>query len=122
MSITVHRLYYGPIEDNGIQLKTSPELRCGKVIDDDTITDIYTLKAARNESADSSELLYTQNGPVIRLTRVKPIQAQDKRTVQSCNTTLLVKLSDISNLLLPLLDLEPTFPLNEIQLKVVKEE
>jgi hypothetical protein len=49
------------------------------------------------------------------------LQGHDKRTSQSCNITLLVKLSDISKILLPLLDQETVFPLTEIRLKVEKE-
>ena len=121
MSITVHRLYYGPVDENGILLKTSPELRKGKVLNDDAITDIYTRKGRYNETINDSELIYTANGPVIRVTRIEPLQGHDNRTSQSCNRTLLVKLSDISSLLLPLLDQELTFPLKEIRLKVERE-
>ncbi len=118
MSITVHRLYYGPIAENGIQLKTSPELRTGKIISDDAITDIYTMTGKRNQTVENSELIPSVNGPVIRVTRITPVQGHDNRTAQNCNTTLLVKLSDISRLLLPLLDLELDFPLQEIMLQV----
>jgi hypothetical protein len=117
MSIPIHRIYYGPVEGNGILLKTSPEVKDGKVINDDMQTDIYTKKGKFNLAVDDSELLYTAHGPVIRVTRIKPLQSQDKRTTQSCNITLLVQLSDISKLLLPLLDLEPTFPLTTLTLE-----
>jgi hypothetical protein len=121
MSITVHRLYYGPIEENGLLLKTSPELRAGKILNDDTISDIYTKKGKYNQTTEDSELIHTAHGPVIRVTRIKPLQGHDNRTTQSCNVTLLVQLGDISKLLIPLLDQELTFPLQEIKLKVEKE-
>jgi hypothetical protein len=121
MSIKVHKLYYGPVEDKGILLKTSPDLRSGKVLSDDAITDIYTKAGTYNGEIQDSELIYTSNGPVIRVSRIKPLQGHDKRTSQSCNITLLVQLKDISSLLVPLLDEETTFPLKEIRLKVEKE-
>ena len=116
--VKVHCLYYGPVGKSGIQLKTSPELRNGTVITEDMQTEIYTMKGKYNETIDSSELLYTPNGPVIRVTRIEPIQGHDMRTSQSCNKTYLIKLSDVSKLLVPLLDQEVTFPLKEIELKV----
>jgi hypothetical protein len=121
MNITVHKLYYGPIGENGLTLKASPELRDGKVLNDDAITDIYTMQGKRNQTINSSELIYTPNGPVIRVTRIQPIQGHDKRTSQSCNKSLFIKLSDISNILLPLLDEELIFPLQETTLKVEVE-
>jgi hypothetical protein len=117
-TIKVHCLYYGPVEENGILLKTSPELRSGKILSDDAITDIYTMKGKYNETVDDSELLYTHDGPIIRVTRIAPLQGHDNRTSQSCNKTYFIKLSDISKLLIPLLDQEVTFPLKEIELKV----
>lgn len=121
MSITVHRLYYGPVEENGILLKTSPELRTGKIVSDDVITDIYTMKAKHNETTVDSELLYTSHGPVIRVTKILPLQANDNRTVQSCNKTVLLVLSDISKAIEPLLDEEPEFPLEEVRFKLVRD-
>jgi len=121
VSITVHRLYYGPVDDNGILLKTSSELRAGKIVSDDAVTDIYTLKAGHNETLVDSELLYTANGPVIRVTKITPLQDVDGRTVQSCNTTLLVKLSDLSNAIKPLLDDEVCFPLSAVTFKLVRD-
>jgi hypothetical protein len=121
MNIDVHRLYYGPVGENGITLKTTPAIREGNIISEDLQSDIYTLKAPFNKTVDSSELLYTAQGPVIRVTRIKPIQSHDKRTTQSCNITLLVQLSEISQLLLPLLDEELTFPLETVKLKVTRE-
>lgn len=121
MSITVHKLYYGPVEKNGVLLKTSPELKRGNVLTEDQQSEIYTKTGQYNQIIDDSELLYTTNGPVIRVTRIKPLQGHDNRTSQSCNITLLVKLSDISKLLHPLLDEEIVFPLQESTLKVVKE-
>ena len=121
MSITVHALYYGPVGKNGLSLKTSPAVRSGSVISDDQQTDIYTMTGKDNESVVSSELLYTPNGPVIRATIIKSLQGHDKRTSPSCNKTLMIQLSDISNLLLPLLYEETTFPIKEIKLTVKKE-
>ena len=120
--ITVHRLYYGPVGSNGIQLKTSSELRKGHVLNDDAITDIYTLPGKHNDVTDSSELIYTVNGPVIRVTRIEPLKSDDNRTVMSCNKTFLIQLSDVSRLLLPFLDNETTFPLKEIRLKVAVDD
>ena len=119
MSITVHRLYYGPVGENGWLLKSSEEVKYGKVISTDQILDIYTKQS--NKQVDDSELLYTVEGPVIRVTRVKPLQGHDNRTMESCNTTLLVKLSDISNLLTPLLDEPVVLPLKPITLKVSRD-
>lgn len=117
-TIKVHRLYYGPVEEKGILLKTSPDLHDGKVLNDDAITDIYSMKGKFNETVEDSELLYTIDGPVIRVTRIEPLQGHDYRTSQSCNKTVLIKLADISKILVPLLDQEVTFPLKEIVLKV----
>ena len=121
MSVKVHRLYYGPIENNGIQLKTSPELRAGKVVSDDVQAEIYTLKGRHNEVSEDSELLYTSNGPVVRVTKIMPLKSEDNRTVQSCNLTLLVKLSDLSNAITPLLDEQLKFPLETVTFKLVRE-
>lgn len=121
MSITVHRLYYGPVDDKGILLKTSPQLKEGQVLSGDAIVNIYQMGAPHNQTQDSSELLYTSNGPVIRVTRLKPLQDHDKRTSQNCNITLLVKLSDVSKLLVPLLDKQIDFPIKELCLKVTED-
>jgi len=117
VSITVHRLYYGPVGKNGWLLKSSQDVKDGKIISNDQILEIYT-KNTRGGIVDDSELLHTSNGPVIRVTRSKPLQEHDMRTMENCNITLLVKLSDVSKLLLPLLDNELVFPLKEIRLKV----
>ena len=119
MSITVHRLYYGPVGENGWLLKSSDEVKNGRVISSDQILDIYTKQS--NKQVDDSELLYTSEGPVIRVTRVKPLQGHDNRTMESCNITMLVKLSDISNLLIPLLDEPVNLPLTALTLKVQRE-
>lgn len=121
MCITVHRMYYGPVEENGILLKTTPQLRNGKVINTDVQTDIYTKQGRRNETVEDSELLYTADGPIIRVTKITPLKAEDNRTVQSCNLTLLVKLSDLSNAIKPLLEEPLTFPLKEVKFKLVRD-
>lgn len=118
MSIIVHRLYYGPVEKNGWLLKSSQDVKDGKILSNDQIVNIYTNESKSTKIVDDSELLHTTNGPVIRVTRNKPLQGHDMRTMENCNITLLVKLSDLSKLLVPLLDIEPTFPLKEIRLKV----
>ena len=121
MEITIHRLYYGPVGDKGIMLKTTPALKDGQVLNDDSMTDIYTMKSKNGDTSVDSELLYTARGPVIRVTKITPLQSDDKRTVQSCNTTLLVQLSEISKLLIPLLDVEPEFPLQPFRLKIERD-
>ena len=119
--IPVHRLYYGPVGKNGWLLKSSPDVKDGKVISNDQILEIYTKETRGGGVVDDSELLHTPNGPVIRVTRSKPLQEHDMRTMESCNITMLVKLSDVSKLLLPLLDEGLAFPLKTIKLKVERE-
>lgn len=120
-SITIHRLYYGPVGENGWLLKSSRQVQNGKILSSDQILDIYTKEPKSAQTVDDSELLYTANGPVIRVSRVKPLQGHDKRTMDGCNNTLLVPLSEISNLLLPLLDQPLDFPIQEITLNVVQD-
>ena len=119
-SITVHRLYYGPVNKSGWLLKSSNAVSTGQVLSSDQILEIYTKESGCRHQVDDSELLYTPDGPVIRVTRMKPLQGHDNRTMESCNTTLLVKLSDLSELLLPLLDEEISFPIKAIKLTVTK--
>ena len=121
MSITVHKLYYGPVEENGWLLKSTSEVQSGSLVSSDQILEIYTKEGKGNKQIDDSELLHTSNGPVIRVTRIEPLQGHDSRTMENCNKTLFIRLSDIASLLLPFLDQEMTFPLQEIKLKVTKE-
>jgi hypothetical protein len=114
MSLTVHRLFYG--SKNGYDLQTSPELKAGLVVNEDVKREIYNDERL---SPCKSKLYYTNNGPVISITRVERSQNYDKRvTIQ--NKTLLIKLSDIVAVLTPFLDQEFDKPLEPLKLEVTE--
>ena len=107
--ITIHKLYYGPADGQGLTLETSTGIR--NVVNDDIIMERYNLDAKHKPRLDS-QIHHTPNGPVLSLTRVEQCQASDGRLTQM-NHTVFVKLSEVIAELIPHLDfdvmhMEPT--------------
>jgi hypothetical protein len=114
----VHRLYYGPINGEGSHLYTSEGLR--SIVNDDIITERYTLRGSLHKTVFDSQIHQTPKGPVLSLTKVDPCRSDNRAF--TCNHTIFVKLSEVIENLGPLLDFDAEkLPLTPQKVKVEKE-
>ena len=95
----IHKLYYGPVDGEGLTLKTSAGIR--DFVNDDAIMYAYNIPAKRKAVFDS-KIHATPNGPVLSLSKVEPCQASDCRAT-FMNHTIFVRLQDVVEALSPFL-------------------
>jgi len=96
----VHKIFYGPDPDK-INLHTSVGIRT--LVNDDTITDRYTLKGSLHRTIIDCQLHQTPDGLVLSLTKVQPCQSSDKRACTQ-NNTLFLSIKELAEELKPYLD------------------
>jgi hypothetical protein len=111
----LHRLYYGPMDGEGIKLYTSQGIR--ELVTDAIIQDRYTLQGNMYRTVFDSQIHTTTKGPVLSLTKVERVQASDGRTCYA-NHTIFIALSDVMGDLKRYLDFEESDNLQPLNLHV----
>jgi len=97
----LHRLYYGPMDGEGIKLYTSLGIR--DLVSDAIIQDRYTLPGNMYRTVFDSQIHTTPKGPVLSLSKVERVQASDGRTCYA-NHTIFIALSEVMGELKDFLD------------------
>lgn len=105
----IERFIYKPFPNHGLQyIQTTG---ASNIVPEDILKDLYNIDIPTT----TSHLHQTLQGPVISITRVQPcLDDQKRQTIQ--NTTLLFRVSELVDFLLPLLDVPQPLPLKPLEL------